>query len=157
MKAHLLAASVAVMACLGGGAGAAEMHKDGMTAKEAQAWLSESGYRAELAKDDEGDAYVKSASDGVNFELHLYDCKQDRCASMQFIAGFDLDAKLELEKVNAWNGGNRYVDSFTDDEGDPWFTYDANLSPGGSRAALDDDFAVWLSFIPDMKELAGWD
>jgi hypothetical protein len=133
------------------------MHEDGMTAKEVQAWLSESGYRAELAKDDKGEAYVKSASDGVNFEAHLYNCKQDRCGSMQFIAGFDLDAKFERDKVNAWNRGNRYVESFTDDEGDPWFTYDANLSPGGGRAALDDDFAVWLSFIPDMKKLVGWD
>ena len=157
MKAYLLAASVAALVGLGGGAWTAEMHKDGMTAKEVQAWLFESGYRAELATDDDGDVYVKSASDGVNFEAHLYDCKQDRCASMQFIAGFDLDEKLELDKINAWNSGKRYVDGFIDDEGDPWFTYDANLSPGGSREALDDDFAVWLSFIPDMKELAGWD
>ena len=55
MKAHLFAASVAALVCLGGGVQAAEFHKDGMTAKEVQAWLSESGYRAELAKDDEGD------------------------------------------------------------------------------------------------------
>lgn len=156
MKAHLFVASVAALFCLGGGVQAAEFHKDGMTAKEVQAWLSESGYRAELAKDDEGESYVKSASDGVNFDAHLYDCKKDRCASMQFIAGFDMDTKLELAKINAWNSDKRYVDGFIDDEGDPWFTYDLNLSPGGSREALDDDFAVWLSFIPDMKELAGW-
>ena len=52
MKAHLFAASVAALVCLGGGVQAAEFHKDGMTAKEVQAWLSESGYRAEIAKDD---------------------------------------------------------------------------------------------------------
>ena len=156
MKAHLFAASVAALVFLCGGVQADEFHKDGMTAKELQAWLSESGYRAELAKDSEGDSYVKSASDGVNFEAHLYDCKKDRCASMQFIAGFDMDGELELAKMNTWNASKRYIAGYTDDEGDPWFTYDVNLSPGGSRAALDDDFAVWLSFLPDMKELAGW-
>lgn len=156
MKVHLLAACAAALACLGGGVQAAEFHKDGMTAKELQAWLMESGYRAELAKDSEGDTYVKSASDGVNFDAHLYDCKKDRCASMQFIAGFDMTEKLDLAKMNEWNANKRYIAGHTDDEGDPWFTYDVNLSPGGSRAALDDDFAVWLSFIPDMKELAGW-
>lgn len=156
MKAYLFAASVAVLAGLGGGVQAAEFHKDGMTAKELQAWLFESGYRAELAKDDEGDAYVKSASDGVNFDAHLYDCTKDRCASMQFIAGFDMAGKLEFAKMNTWNASKRYIAGHIDDEGDPWFTYDVNLSPGGSRAALDDDFAVWLSFLPAMKEMAGW-
>ncbi|WP_162257138.1 YbjN domain-containing protein [Phenylobacterium sp. Root700] len=155
MRALLLAASVAALVGLGD-AQAVEFHKDGMTAKEVQSWLTDSGYKAEMAKDTDGDSYLKSASDGVSFDVHLYDCKKDRCASMQFIAGFDLDEKLELAKVNTWNEGKRYVDCFLDDEGDPWFTYDANVSPGGSREALDDDFAVWLSFVPDMKELAGW-
>ena len=58
--------------------------------------------------------------------------------------------------VNAWNSGKRFVDCFLDDEGDPWFTYDINLSPGGTREALDDNFGVWLSFLPDMKDVAGW-
>lgn len=157
MRASLLAASIAALVGLGGVAQSAEIHKDGMTAKEVQAWLLESGYRAELGQADDGDAYVDSASDGVNFKAQLYDCKKDRCASMQFVAGFDIDGKIELDKVNGWNSSKRYVSSYIDDEGDPWFTYDANLSPGGNREALDDDFAVWLSFIPDMKELAGWE
>ena len=127
-----------------------------MSVKEVQSWLIDAGYKAELAKDNQGDSYLKSATDGVGFEVHFYDCKKDRCASIQFIAGFDIDGKLDMAKVNEWNDGKRYVDCFIDDEGDPWFTYDVNLSPGGTREALDDEFALWLGFVPDMKTHIGW-
>jgi len=126
-----------------------------MTVKEVQAWLLDSGYKAEVKKND-GDDFIKSASDGVDFEVHFYDCKKDRCASVQMIAGFDVDKPMTAEQANAWNSEKRFVDCFLDDEGDPWFSYDISLSPGGTRAALDDDFSVWLSFMPDMKQHIGW-
>ena len=56
---------------------------------------------------------------------------------------------------NGWNSEKLYIDCFVDEEGDPWFTYDVNLSPGGTRDALDDAFAVWLSFVPDMQSMIG--
>ena len=151
----LLVAAVAACVLVGGSAQATPLHADGMTLKEVQTWLLDSGYKAEKAKDKD-DEYLKSAADGVTFEVHMYDCKKDRCASIQMIAGFDLDQKLSMEKVNDWNSGKRFVDCFIDEEGDPWFTYDINLSPGGTREALDDNFGVWLMFLPDMKEMAGW-
>ncbi len=156
MKSLLLAAVGA--ACVLAGAGAAQaapLPANGMTVKEVQTWLLDSGYKAEKAKDGE-DEYLRSAADGVNFEVHFYDCKKDRCASIQMIAGFDLDEKLTWEKANGWNSGKRFVNCFLDEDGDPWFSYDINLSPGGTREALDDNFGVWLMFLPDMKELAGW-
>ena len=137
-------------------AGATDLPKGGMSVQEIQSWLTGAGYKAEIAKDGEGDSYLKSATDGVGFEIHFYDCKQDRCASLQFIAGFDIDGKLDMAKVNAWNDGKRYVDCFIDEEGDPWFTYDINLAPGGTREALDDEFALWIGFVPDMKAHIGW-
>lgn len=136
-------------------ASAANLPSGGMTPKEVHAWLIESGYEAELATAGD-EPYIKSSAEGVNFEVHVYDCKAERCASIQFTAGFDIDGKLTTDQANDWNSDKRYVDCFIDEEGDPWFTYDANLSPGGTREALDDSFAVWLSFLPDMKSLVGW-
>lgn len=156
MSSCLQAAVIAAIIGWAGAAGAASLHKDGMTTREIQAWLNDSGYKAELARDGE-DEYVKSSAEGVSFEVHPYDCKSDRCASMQMIVGFDVDGKITTDQANAWNRSKRYIDCYIDDEGDPWFTYDVNLSPGGTREALDDDFAVWLNFLPDMKEHIGWD
>ena len=141
---------------IAGAAQAAPLPAGGMTVKEVQTWLLDNGYKAEAVKESDGDGYVRSAADGVNFQVHVYDCVKARCASIQMVAGFDVEQKLSAEKVNAWNGAKRFVTSYIDDEGDPWFTYDINLSPGGTREALDDNFGVWLSFLPDMKQLAGW-
>jgi hypothetical protein len=156
MKTRLLAALAAALTCLAGAAGAADLPKGGMSVKEVQAWLIESGYKAALAKDSQGDASLKSETSGVSFDIHFYDCEKDRCASLQFIAGFDLDEKLDMAKVNAWNDSKRYVNCFLDDEGDPWFTYDVNLSPGGTREGLDDELAIWIGLVPDMKAHIGW-
>jgi len=136
-------------------AAAASLPSNGMSPKDVQAWLLDNGYQAELEKAGE-EPYLKSAADGVSFEVHFYDCKNDRCASIQFTAGFDIDGKVTADQANDWNSDKRYIDCFVDEEGDPWFTYDVNLSPGGTREALDDDFAVWLSFLPDMKSMIGW-
>ena len=65
----------------GAASAAPELHKDGMTVKEIQAWLLESGYKAELKKDD-GEGYVSSSAEGVSFEVYPNDCNAGRCASM---------------------------------------------------------------------------
>jgi hypothetical protein len=149
------AAAVAVM-CLAGGAQAADLHKDGLTFKEVQAWLDREGFKASVEGEGE-DAFLSSESaEGVKFEVHFYDCVKDRCTSMQFSGGFDLKDAMTPAKANEWNSAKRYVKCFIDDEGDPWFTYDVNLSPGGTQEALDDEFALWLSFLPDVVEFIGW-
>lgn len=157
MKTSLIAASLAALICLGGAAQAAELPKGGMSPKEVQVWLIDRGYKAEAAKNDDGEDYLKSVGEGVSFEVNFYDCKASRCTSIQFVAGFDLEEKLGADKANSWNSAKRYIDCFIDEEGDPWFTYDVNLSPGGTREALDDNFGVWLSFLPDMKQHIGWE
>ena len=150
-----VAAGMALAACfLAGPAAAADLPSGGMTPREVQAWLLESGYQAELEKAGD-EPYIRSAADDLNFEVHFYDCKDGRCASIQFNAGFDIDGKITVDQANGWNSEKRYIDCFVDEEGDPWFTYDVNLSPGGTRDALDDAFAVWLSFVPDMQSMIG--
>lgn len=126
-----------------------------MSVKQVHAWIQDSGYAAEVGKES-GEEYLKVRTEDGNFEIHFYDCKDGSCASIQMIVGFDVEGKITLEQANAWNDSKRYIDCYIDDEGDPWFTYDINLSPGGTRAALDDNFGVWLNFLPDMRSHIGW-
>jgi hypothetical protein len=156
MRFSMLAAAAAAAMCLTGEAQAADLPKDGLTVKEVQAWLDKEGFKATV-KGEGGDAVLSSESpDGVKFEIHFYDCVKDRCASMAFAGGFDLKDAMTPAKANEWNEAKRYVKCFLDEEGDPWFTYDVNLSPGGTQEALDEEFALWLSFLPDIVEFIGW-
>lgn len=156
MRFLTFAAVAAGVLCLAGGAQAAELHKDGMTLKEVQAWLDGEGFKSTVKGDSDDPFLSTEDEDGVKFEVHFYDCEKSRCTSIQFSAGFDLKDAMTASKINDWNTGKRYVKAYIDDEGDPWFTYDVNVAPGGTQAALDDEFAVWLSFIPDITEFIGW-
>ncbi len=96
----------------------------------------------------------------MNFDVYMYDCKAERCASMQLTAGFNM-TKPGLAggatKINEWNTTKRYIKAYVDADNDPWAQYDVNLSPGESFEALDDNFKnVWISSLPDFKKFIGW-
>lgn len=156
---HVIAAAAAalVWACAANGAAAKDIPAGGLTVQEVAAWLKAKGYRADLEQTDEGEKYVASAAEGVNFEIYMYDCKgAARCTSLQFHIGFGMESDLSVDRINSWNRENRYVKAYLDDEKDPYFQYDANLSPGGTYEALDDDLGVWLGFLPNIKSHIDW-
>lgn len=156
MRFPMFAAAALAAMCLSGGAQAADLHKDGVTFKEVQTWLEKQDFKTEV-KGDKDDPFLSTETeDGVKFEVHFYDCETSRCTSIQLSGGFDLKDAMNASKINEWNAAKRYVKGYVDDEGDPWFTYDVNVSPGGTQEALDDEFAVWLSFMPDIVEFIGW-
>lgn len=155
MKRMLLAAAAALV--LGVGAAQARPIPDeGLTVEEVLAFMKSAGFEAKIAKTDQGEPYVTTAKDGVNFDLDLYDCKDSRCRAVQFVASFDLKEPLSAAKANEWNLKKRYVRVYLDNTGDPIFAYDANLSPGGTYEALQDDLDVFVQFLPEMLEHIGW-
>ena len=154
MKGRLILAALGV-ALLASPATAANLPTGGMTVQEVAAWLQKAGYKAELKGSGE-DAYVASATDGVNFEINMYDCEKSRCASVQFQASFNLTDAMSPARANEWNTTKRYAKLYVDSEGDPYLQYDANVSPGGTYEALDDDFGVWRAMLGDFLEFIDW-
>jgi hypothetical protein len=156
MKHLLLGAACTLL--LATGAQAKPISDKGLTVKEIQTWLMDGGYKAEIVKADKGEDYIKSAAEGTNYQIYMEDCDETHhCRSLQFSTGFNLEKGTTAAKINEWNSDNRYVKAYIDGENDPYLQYDANLAPGGTYEALDDDFAVWRSFIPDFKKFIGWD
>ncbi|MBC6982741.1 YbjN domain-containing protein [Caulobacter sp. 17J80-11] len=156
MTRWIAIATAALVAAAGGGAAAKDIPGGGLTVEEVAEWLGAQGYKADLEK-VEGETHVASAADGVNFDIYMYDCKdQGRCSALQFSAGFDLTDGTDLDTVNSWNKANRYVKAHLDETKDPFFQYDVNLSPGGTYEALDDDFGVWLMQLPKIKAQIDW-
>ena len=85
-------AAVLALALSAGAASARDIPPGGLTLAEVAGWLQQSGYKVESKTTAAGVKYLDSAAEGVNFDIYLYDCKDDRCASMQFAAGFDMKA-----------------------------------------------------------------
>ncbi len=155
MKSILIGASCALL--FAGTAAAKPISDKGLTVKEVQAWLLDAGYKAEIVKEEKGEDYVKSAAEGIKYDIFLRDCDAAHaCRSLTFSAGFNLDKGTTAVKMNEWNADNRYVKGHIDEENDPYLQYDANLAPGGTYEALDDDFSVWKGFLPDFKKFIGW-
>jgi hypothetical protein len=127
----------------------------GLTAKDVASWLQGNGYKAEIGKTDEGKPKISSATQGMPFYVHFYDCKGDRCASIQFVAGFNTGGTYTLKKANDWNSDNRWVTASMDKENDPWITQDVDLSPGGSYELLNDEFQVWNSTFGRFQKTIG--
>jgi hypothetical protein len=154
------AATATALAFSAGAASARDIPSGGLTVDEVSAWLRDTGYKAEIKTSKTGEKYISSAAEGVSFEIYMYDCKSDRCASMQLAAGFDLaDPGLKggAAKINEWNQSKRYIKAYIDSTGDPWAQYDVNLSPGETYEGLEDSFKnVWVSSLPDFKKFIGW-
>jgi hypothetical protein len=152
MKITILACSTVLLLGLGsGGALAKNLPAGGLTVGEIASWLQNDGYKAQVQTAKDGSQNVYSASDGVGFHIYPYDCKNKRCGSFEFSAGFDTKGALSPQKINEWNKKTRWVRSYVDDVNDPWLEYDVDLTPGGTYDLLDDEFALWRDRISKFQ------
>ncbi|MFN3515164.1 MAG: YbjN domain-containing protein [Phenylobacterium sp.] len=145
--------AVAAALCVAGAAQAKDLHKDGMTVAEVQRWLQDAGLRAEVMKDDDGSEFLLSSAEGLNFVVFLLDCKGPRCASLQFALFGAEEQTVAFEAVNAWNLQHRFTTAMRSDEGHLFFRQDVASAPGVTDTGLDDQLAIWLTSLPDMREM----
>ncbi|MDZ4370689.1 MAG: YbjN domain-containing protein, partial [Phenylobacterium sp.] len=156
MMRVLLAAAVS-LAITAGAAEARPIPKDGLAIEDVIAFLKAEGFEPKVERGDDGTRYVQAElPNGVKFEVDLYDCADNKCRALQFLSSFDLKEPLGAEKANAWNQSKRYVRVYLDESGDPIFAYDANVAPGGTFEALQDDLDVFLQFLPEILQHIGW-
>ena len=122
------------------------------------ALMQEEGYRAELGVDGVGDPEITSATGGAAFHVQFYDCDDDNrnCRSLLFRSGFDLDAPMALEDINAWNRGRRFGSAWLDDEGDPFLEMSVTLDGGVSEANFADIVDWWSVALGEFTEHIGW-
>jgi hypothetical protein len=103
-----------------------------------------------------GDQIVSTQTDGIDVDVYLYDCSGDgnarRCTSMQYAAGWPASAGYNLEKINSWNRGNRYVKAYLTAKGGLFGEYDLDISPGGTYEMLSDCLQNWRSVVVDFNK-----
>jgi hypothetical protein len=153
MRAPVLLLTVLLLAP---GAMAKDLPAGGMTLEEIAGWLQAKGLTADIETSASGVRSLSSAADSGKFHINTYDCKDNRCGSLQFSQGFDTKGKFGPDAMNAWNRENRWARAYADKVNDPWIEYDVDLTPGGSYELLDDQFAIWRDVLGRFHKQIGW-
>jgi hypothetical protein len=124
-------------------ASARDLPDDGMTINDVVGWLQGAGYSAEIVPDKDGAQHVRTSIGGTNFGVYMFDCKDARCGSIQFAAGFATHGAFDISRMNQWNRENRWARGYYDSVNDPWVEMDVDLTPGGTYELLNDELATW--------------
>jgi hypothetical protein len=150
VAAGLAAASLALFALP---ASAKDLPEGGMTAKEVAAWLQDQGYSAQVKPDPTtpGDEIVSSTIEGVNYDIYMYICKEGRCGSIQYAAGWTKPEGMSSSKINDWDKNKRYLRAYMDDKGNAWGEMDVDLTPGGTYEYLNGTLDRWKSIVTEYK------
>lgn len=157
MFCRTIAAAACAVLLLAAPAAAKDLPADGLSPAEVAKWLIDNGFEAAVSKNDKGETYIKTSADDMTFEILFYDCKPERCLSMELLIGLELDKPMAADQFNAWNASKRYARIYPDEKGQPWFSYDINLSPGGTYEAMEDNYAIWVGLLPDFRKHVGWE
>lgn len=128
----------------------------GVTADEVIEVLQASGYRAQADVDGVGDPMVRSATDGTNFAIYFYGCERQRCTTIQFGMGFEMQRPLSLAKINEWNREMRFGRAYLDAEMDPIVEMDVDLELGATTEQLQSVIGTWAEVVPAFKEFIGF-
>lgn len=87
--------------------------------------------------------------------LLFRDCdeKESSCKTVQFYAGYSVDAPFQLEYINNWNRDNRFGRAYLDDSGDPVLEMDLDLDFAGlPRANVVEAFRMWRSLVTTFEK-----
>jgi hypothetical protein len=154
MRAGLLGVAALGWALMAGAAGAStEIPSGGLTFPEIETWLKGKGYAPETITDKEGKAHYRIMIDGLKYGIYVYDCKDGRCASLQFSVGWATKGKFDVSKMNDWNKGKRWCRGYYDTDNDPWVERDTDLSPGGTFELLDDELGIFRGCVERFVKL----
>ena len=98
---------------------------------------------------------VRSTLDGTPFAIYLYDCRKDRCASLQYEASFSNAENISLARLNNWNRQSRYVRAYLDRSGRVIGEYDIDIAPGMDAKGLDHSLRRWRSALSRFRQFVG--
>lgn len=115
----------------------------GITGPELVRVLQDAGYKAKLDKDGDGDPRIETSMSGAKVFVHFYDCKQDRCGSLQFLMAMDLKDGSTWEAMNRFNSEYRYGRAHLDDEMDPFLRFDFEVLHTARTEHIVSQIDIW--------------
>jgi hypothetical protein len=127
----------------------------GLTIEEMAAWLEGEGYAVKLVTGESGKRHIETNTQGSPLNIFMGDCKGERCAVLEFAAGFSTHGKFDVSQINGWNYDNRWCRAHYDSDKDPWLKMNIDLWPGGTYEALSDRFEIWNRTLGSFIEKFG--
>jgi putative sensory transduction regulator len=122
--------------------------------------LEQEGYRAKLAKDDEGDPIIESATGGSDFTITFDDCNERRlCESLTFSIAYRFEGTNDasLETINRWNANERFGQAYLDQKGNTALDMSVLMFEGMlPRKAFQVNFDKWESTLGEFEHHIGW-
>jgi hypothetical protein len=146
MRPGIASAAVLAMMLSAGVASAQAIPPDGLTINDIATWLQGKGYPAEMGTNN-GKPTIKSQFGDTVFHVMMFDCKGDRCGSMQFYSGFATHGRFDISRMNEWNRNERWARGYYDSQNDPWVEMDVDLTPGGTYELLNDELATYKNVL----------
>jgi Putative bacterial sensory transduction regulator len=114
--------------------------------------LQETGYKAKLDKDSEGDPKISSSASGYDFDIYFYGCKNNKqCDSIQFRVSFEKDGANTPELANKWNAGKRFSQAYISDKGAFVTDYDVTTAGGLTKGNFADVVDWWSVTLGNLK------
>ena len=131
--------------------------QEGLKVEDVADWLKHQHLDAEFDNGKTGatPTIVRSQVDGTPFAIYLYDCKKDRCASLQYEVSFSNTENISLARLNNWNRQSRYIRAYLDRSGRVLGEYDLDIAPGMDGKGLDHSLRRWRSALSRFKQFVG--
>ena len=149
-----IAGIVAMILLLASGvASARDIPAVGFTIDDVVTWLQSSGHSTQVNTASDGKRHVTTSSGGVTWSVYMFDCKEDRCGSIQFAAGFATHGKFDISRMNEWNTKQRWGRGYYDSTNDPWVEMDVDITPGGTYELLDDELLTWNTTLANFVKM----
>ena len=119
--------------------------------------IQDLGFQAKLEADNVGDPVIRSSSNGVDFRIYFYECKNNkRCKSLHFSVGYDLADGSSLDAVQVWNADKRFASAYLDGESDPFLQMDVNTDGGVTQQNFENTFQLWQSLKGEFEQFIDW-
>lgn len=118
--------------------------------------LAALGLSPELGRDRHGDPEIMFQQNGLTCRLNFFDCRNDRCGSLQLEVGLDLEEGTTPQVVNQYNRRYRYGRAYLDEEMDPYLLYDFELPHARVGEYLESQLGIFGTLLEHFTEAFGY-
>lgn len=150
MRIRIAGVAAMVLLLASSVASARDIPTAGFTIDDVVTWLQSSGHTTEVVTGSDGTRHVKTSTGSVTWGVYLFDCKEGRCGSIQFAAGFATHGKFDISLMNEWNKKQRWGRGYFDSSNDPWVEMDVDMTPGGTYELLNDELSTWNTTLANF-------
>lgn len=124
-----------------------------------RAWLISKGGQVGPVQREDGLTWISVDDDPLRWVVFFYDCRDDRCATVQYSATFS-NPSITQEMVNDWNRDHRFLKAYflpAEAGGEPAAVVQHDvLVLSDDVEQLTESAALWLGMMPEFATAVGY-